>query len=179
MDGLFLLRPSIRHPGDYTLSVSYNSGVEHYRIKYKGNRFTIDDEIFFSNLEELVKVKPRFRHAGFASPFASCRFAVAAFSDVSPTAKLSNDHSLTFNHWLSLFVSPVRVTVCEHFGVSLLSGQYCFFILKRSLAFLSDSDCFDVISRFAGEFDLASPLSFIIPAMTKLQGRGGGGIFES
>lgn len=76
MDGLFLIRPSIRHPGDYTLSVSYSSGVEHYRIKYKGNRFTIDDEIFFCNLEELVKVKPRLSRRCL---FLSRRFAVAAF----------------------------------------------------------------------------------------------------
>ncbi|XP_070210719.1 tyrosine-protein kinase CSK-like isoform X3 [Littorina saxatilis] len=54
-DGLFLIRPSIRHPGDYTLSVSFNTGIEHYRIKYKSNRFTIDDEILFANLEDLVK----------------------------------------------------------------------------------------------------------------------------
>lgn len=56
-DGLFLLRASTRHPGDYTLSVSYNTGIEHYRIKYTGNRFTIDDEITFNNLDDLVKVK--------------------------------------------------------------------------------------------------------------------------
>ena len=76
MDGLFLIRPSIRHPGDYTLSVSYSSGVEHYRIKYKGNRFTIDDDIFFCNLEELVKVKPHLSRQFF---FLSHRFAVTAF----------------------------------------------------------------------------------------------------
>lgn len=38
---------------------SYNfilSKVEHYRVKYKDNQLTIDDEEFFENLAQLVEV---------------------------------------------------------------------------------------------------------------------------
>lgn len=57
-DGLFLVRESVNFPGDYTLSVCCTSKVEHYRIIYKHNKLTIDEESFFDNLPQLVEVYP-------------------------------------------------------------------------------------------------------------------------
>ncbi|KZC13937.1 Tyrosine-protein kinase CSK, partial [Dufourea novaeangliae] len=54
-DGLFLVRESTNFPGDYTLCVCYQSRVQHYRVKYKNNQLTIDDEEFFENLALLVE----------------------------------------------------------------------------------------------------------------------------
>ncbi|XP_071447294.1 tyrosine-protein kinase CSK [Hetaerina americana] len=54
-DGLFLVRESTNFPGDYTLCVCYQGKVEHYRVKYKDNQLTIDDEEFFENLAQLVE----------------------------------------------------------------------------------------------------------------------------
>jgi len=54
-DGLFLVRESTNFPGDYTLCVCYQGKVEHYRVIYKDNKLTIDEEEFFSNLAELVE----------------------------------------------------------------------------------------------------------------------------
>ncbi|XP_063229696.1 tyrosine-protein kinase CSK [Bacillus rossius redtenbacheri] len=54
-DGLFLVRESTNFPGDYTLCVCFQGKVEHYRVKYKDNRLTIDDEEFFENLAQLVE----------------------------------------------------------------------------------------------------------------------------
>jgi len=55
-NGLFLVRESTNYPGDYTLCVCYIGKVEHYRVKYKDNQLTIDDEEFFENLSQLVEV---------------------------------------------------------------------------------------------------------------------------
>lgn len=55
-DGLFLVRESTNFPGDYTLCVCFQNKVEHYRVKYKDNQLTIDDEEFFDNLAQLVEV---------------------------------------------------------------------------------------------------------------------------
>ncbi|KAL7305486.1 hypothetical protein TKK_0002223 [Trichogramma kaykai] len=54
-DGLFLVRESTNFPGDYTLCVCYQGKVQHYRVKYKSNQLTIDDEEFFENLALLVE----------------------------------------------------------------------------------------------------------------------------
>ncbi|GFN92099.1 tyrosine-protein kinase [Plakobranchus ocellatus] len=54
-DGLYLIRDSTNHAGDYTLCVSFEGKVEHYHIKYEENRLSIDDEVFFRNLDELVQ----------------------------------------------------------------------------------------------------------------------------
>ncbi|KAK7499721.1 hypothetical protein BaRGS_00009062 [Batillaria attramentaria] len=54
-DGLFLIRESSNYPGDYTLCVCHGGKVEHYRILYRDNQLTIDEEGFFKNLDELVK----------------------------------------------------------------------------------------------------------------------------
>ncbi|CAH1407086.1 unnamed protein product [Nezara viridula] len=54
-DGLFLVRESTNFPGDYTLCVCFQGKVEHYRVKYKDNQLTIDDEEFFQTLAQLVE----------------------------------------------------------------------------------------------------------------------------
>ncbi|XP_025077024.1 tyrosine-protein kinase CSK-like isoform X2 [Pomacea canaliculata] len=54
-NGLFLIRESNNYPGDYTLCVCHNGKVEHYRILYRDNQLTIDEEGFFKTLDELVK----------------------------------------------------------------------------------------------------------------------------
>ncbi|XP_069480605.1 tyrosine-protein kinase CSK isoform X2 [Ambystoma mexicanum] len=53
--GLFLVRESTNYPGDYTLCVSCESKVEHYRIIYKASKLSIDEEAFFDNLMQLVE----------------------------------------------------------------------------------------------------------------------------
>ncbi|XP_055925701.1 tyrosine-protein kinase CSK-like [Argiope bruennichi] len=54
-DGLFLVRESTNFPGDYTLCVCYKNKVEHYRVIYKENKLTIDEEEYFENLSRLVE----------------------------------------------------------------------------------------------------------------------------
>lgn len=55
-DSLFLVRESTNFPGDYTLCVCFGAKVEHYRVIYKDNKLTIDEEEFFENLTQLVEV---------------------------------------------------------------------------------------------------------------------------
>uniref|UniRef100_H2YJW5 Tyrosine-protein kinase n=1 Tax=Ciona savignyi TaxID=51511 RepID=H2YJW5_CIOSA len=54
-DGLFLVRESTNYPGDYTMCVSYAGDVEHYRVIFKDNKVTIDEEEYFENLTKLVE----------------------------------------------------------------------------------------------------------------------------
>uniref|UniRef100_A0A8C7DZT7 Tyrosine-protein kinase n=2 Tax=Salmoninae TaxID=504568 RepID=A0A8C7DZT7_ONCKI len=53
--GLYLVRESTNYPGDYTLCVSCDGKVEHYRIVYKEGKLSIDEEAFFENLMQLVE----------------------------------------------------------------------------------------------------------------------------
>ncbi|KAI4899720.1 hypothetical protein NFI96_013629 [Prochilodus magdalenae] len=53
--GLFLVRESTNFPGDYTLCVSCDGKVEHYRIIYHNCKLTIDEEEYFENLMQLVE----------------------------------------------------------------------------------------------------------------------------
>uniref|UniRef100_A0A8C1AF56 Tyrosine-protein kinase n=1 Tax=Cyprinus carpio carpio TaxID=630221 RepID=A0A8C1AF56_CYPCA len=53
--GLFLVRESTNYPGDYTLCVSCDSKVEHYRIIYHSGKLSIDEEEYFDNLMQLVE----------------------------------------------------------------------------------------------------------------------------
>lgn len=57
--GLFLVRESTNFPGDYTLCVSCDGKVEHYRIIYKNGKLTIDEDLQFENLMQLVEVRAR------------------------------------------------------------------------------------------------------------------------
>ncbi|XP_019712761.1 tyrosine-protein kinase CSK-like isoform X3 [Hippocampus comes] len=53
--GLFLVRESTNYPGDYTLCLSTDDKVEHYHIKYGNGQLTIDQEVYFDNLIQLVE----------------------------------------------------------------------------------------------------------------------------
>uniref|UniRef100_A0A671K2I7 Tyrosine-protein kinase n=1 Tax=Sinocyclocheilus anshuiensis TaxID=1608454 RepID=A0A671K2I7_9TELE len=53
--GLFLVRESTNYPGDYTLCVSCDGKVEHYRIIYHDGKLSIDEEEYFDNLMQLVE----------------------------------------------------------------------------------------------------------------------------
>ncbi|KFZ55762.1 Megakaryocyte-associated tyrosine-protein kinase, partial [Antrostomus carolinensis] len=54
-DGLFLVRESIRHPGDYVLCVSFGKEVIHYRVVHKENTLSIDSQQYFSNLIDMIE----------------------------------------------------------------------------------------------------------------------------
>uniref|UniRef100_A0AAX7UDZ2 Tyrosine-protein kinase n=1 Tax=Astatotilapia calliptera TaxID=8154 RepID=A0AAX7UDZ2_ASTCA len=54
-DGLFLVRESIRHPGDYVLCVSISGEVIHYRVIYQDNKLTIDKTQYFYNLIDMIE----------------------------------------------------------------------------------------------------------------------------
>uniref|UniRef100_A0A9J7Z8K2 Tyrosine-protein kinase n=2 Tax=Cyprinus carpio TaxID=7962 RepID=A0A9J7Z8K2_CYPCA len=55
--GLFLVRESTNYPGDYTLCVSCDGKVEHYRIIYHNGKLSIDEEEYFENLMQLMEVR--------------------------------------------------------------------------------------------------------------------------
>ncbi|XP_043909952.1 megakaryocyte-associated tyrosine-protein kinase [Protopterus annectens] len=54
-NGLFLVRESIRHQGDYVLCVCYQNDVVHYRVIYQEKKLTIDEETWFCNLIDMVE----------------------------------------------------------------------------------------------------------------------------
>ncbi|XP_068776193.1 megakaryocyte-associated tyrosine-protein kinase isoform X2 [Struthio camelus] len=54
-DGLFLVRESIRHPGDYVLCVSFGKEVIHYRVIYEENTLSIDSQQRFCNLIDMIE----------------------------------------------------------------------------------------------------------------------------
>lgn len=56
-DGLFLVRESIRHPGDYVLCVSVSGDVIHYRVIYKDDKLTIDNAQYFYNLIDMIEAR--------------------------------------------------------------------------------------------------------------------------
>uniref|UniRef100_A0AC35TQL0 Tyrosine-protein kinase n=1 Tax=Rhabditophanes sp. KR3021 TaxID=114890 RepID=A0AC35TQL0_9BILA len=54
-NGTFLIRESTNYPGDYTLCLSFDGKVEHYRIHLLENsHYTCDHEAVFPNLIQLV-----------------------------------------------------------------------------------------------------------------------------
>uniref|UniRef100_A0A8C6T8D6 Tyrosine-protein kinase n=1 Tax=Neogobius melanostomus TaxID=47308 RepID=A0A8C6T8D6_9GOBI len=53
-DGLFLVRESIRHPGDYVLCISVSGNVMHYRVIYQ-DKLTIDNHQYFYNLIDMIE----------------------------------------------------------------------------------------------------------------------------
>lgn len=57
-DGLFLVRESVRHPGDYVLCVSFGKEVIHYRVVHEENTLSIDSQQYFSNLIDMIEVSP-------------------------------------------------------------------------------------------------------------------------
>lgn len=57
-DGLFLVRESVRHPGDYVLCVSFGREVIHYRVVHEDSTLSIDSQQYFSNLIDMIEVRP-------------------------------------------------------------------------------------------------------------------------
>ena len=56
-DGVFLVRDSVHFQGDFTLSVSFEGKVDHYRILFLNNKLEVDGgDCQFDNLLELVEV---------------------------------------------------------------------------------------------------------------------------
>jgi hypothetical protein len=56
-NGTFLIRNSTNFPDGYTLCLSFNNKVEHYRIYLTNqNQYTCDNDEFFDNLIQLVSV---------------------------------------------------------------------------------------------------------------------------
>ncbi|RLV88823.1 hypothetical protein DV515_00015244 [Chloebia gouldiae] len=54
-DGLFLVRESVRHPGDYVLCVSFGKEVIHYRVVHEENTLSIDSQQYFFNLIDMIE----------------------------------------------------------------------------------------------------------------------------
>ncbi|KAG8594278.1 hypothetical protein GDO81_001142 [Engystomops pustulosus] len=54
-EGLFLVRESMRHPGDYVLCVSHKGEVIHYRICYQDGKLSIDLTQKFCNLIDMIE----------------------------------------------------------------------------------------------------------------------------
>lgn len=50
------MRESTNYPGDYTLCVCFRGKVEHYRVIYRENKLTIDEEEYFEGLPQLIEV---------------------------------------------------------------------------------------------------------------------------
>ncbi|KAA0711911.1 Megakaryocyte-associated tyrosine-protein kinase [Triplophysa tibetana] len=55
-DGLFLVRESIRHPGDFVLCLCFKQNVVHYRVIFQDNKLTIDHKEFFYNLIDMIEL---------------------------------------------------------------------------------------------------------------------------
>ncbi|XP_055074264.1 megakaryocyte-associated tyrosine-protein kinase isoform X2 [Misgurnus anguillicaudatus] len=62
-DGLFLVRESIRHPGDFVLCLCFNKEVFHYRVIFRDNKLSIDNKEFFSNLIDMIEFYTRNKGA--------------------------------------------------------------------------------------------------------------------
>ncbi|XP_050950695.1 megakaryocyte-associated tyrosine-protein kinase isoform X2 [Labeo rohita] len=58
-DGLFLVRESVRHPGDFVLCVCFSQKVFHYRVIFKDNKLSIDNKQFFYNLIDMIEFYSR------------------------------------------------------------------------------------------------------------------------
>ncbi len=57
-DGLFLVRESVRHPGDFVLCLCFSQTVFHYRVIFRDNKLSIDNKQFFYNLIDMIEVRP-------------------------------------------------------------------------------------------------------------------------
>ncbi|XP_051979735.1 megakaryocyte-associated tyrosine-protein kinase-like [Xyrauchen texanus] len=62
-DGLFLVRESIRHPGDFVLCVCFKQQVYHYRVIFQNSKLTIDNKEFFYNLIDMIEFYSRNKSA--------------------------------------------------------------------------------------------------------------------
>ncbi|XP_056613815.1 megakaryocyte-associated tyrosine-protein kinase isoform X1 [Triplophysa dalaica] len=62
-DGLFLVRESIRHPGDFVLCLCFKQNVFHYRVIFRDNKLTIDHKEFFYNLIDMIEFHSKIKGA--------------------------------------------------------------------------------------------------------------------
>nr|XP_061832261.1 megakaryocyte-associated tyrosine-protein kinase-like isoform X1 [Nerophis lumbriciformis]XP_061832262.1 megakaryocyte-associated tyrosine-protein kinase-like isoform X1 [Nerophis lumbriciformis] len=99
-DGLFLVRESIRHPGDYVLCVSVCGEVIHYRVMHQDHQLTIDNKQHFPNLIHMIEfyshnkgsiaqtlLKPKAKHG-----------AKSAETELSKAGWLLDISKLTLGH---------------------------------------------------------------------------------
>lgn len=93
--GLFLVRESTNYPGDYTLCVSCEGKVEHYRIIYSSSKLSIDEEVYFENLMQLVEVRPQP-----AAPSSPCGGHSGTFGDTAACGAAG----LELGRWRALFL---------------------------------------------------------------------------
>lgn len=102
-DGLFLVRESIRHPGDYVLCVSVSGEVIHYRVIYQDNKLTIDNTQYFYNLIDMIEVR------------GSWLFKSVSFNSVLSLPRIQ---STDFRHNFTCFqgASLKRSKLQQHFG---------------------------------------------------------------
>lgn len=68
-DGLFLVRESVRHPGDFVLCLCFSQKVFHYRVIFKDNKLSIDNKQFFYNLIDMIEVCPAANFSARVSLF--------------------------------------------------------------------------------------------------------------
>uniref|UniRef100_A0A8C1RJ00 Tyrosine-protein kinase n=1 Tax=Cyprinus carpio TaxID=7962 RepID=A0A8C1RJ00_CYPCA len=62
-DGLFLVRESVRHPGDFVLCLCFSQKVFHYRVIFKDKKLSIDNKQFFYNLIDMIEFYSRNKGA--------------------------------------------------------------------------------------------------------------------
>lgn len=106
-DGLFLVRESIRHPGDYVLCVSISGEVIHYRVIYQDSKLTIDRAQYFYNLIDMIEVRRQTR-----PDLCSC---------IANTFRKCDKFNMT-THWAK-FVSNPMINFSVFFYVVVL---FCF-----------------------------------------------------
>lgn len=58
-DGLFLVRESVRHPGDFVLCVCFSQKVFHYHVIFQNGKLSIDNREFFYNLIDMIEFYSR------------------------------------------------------------------------------------------------------------------------
>lgn len=61
VNGRYLVRESNSSPGDYSLSLSYDGRILHYRLKYENERYFIDEKKYTSITDLVVDVLSMFR----------------------------------------------------------------------------------------------------------------------
>lgn len=98
-DGLFLVRESVRHPGDYVLCVSFGKEVIHYRVVHEENTLSIDSQQYFSNLIDMIEVRSPGRESHQCQRRARTSWAGTEQWQVPLSLSCSVWFSLVFVTW--------------------------------------------------------------------------------
>lgn len=114
-DGLFLVRESVRHPGDYVLCVSFGKEVIHYRVVHEENTLSIDSQQYFSNLIDMIEVRPPGRESHQCQRRARTSWAHTEQWQVLLSLSCSVRFSLVFVTWCNYLHQ--RLMVPTQFGV--------------------------------------------------------------